>query len=78
MKKILNQKHSSTSGRTSKYTLPVRRETKYIVDLKPMLTPFVDFVWVDLSLNHIRLLSFIKVNHQGIPLCARGKVVNIN
>lgn len=78
MKKILNQKHSLTSGRTSKYTLPVRRETKYIVDLKPMLTPFVDFVWVDLSLNHIRLLSFIKVNHQGITLCARGKVVIIN
>lgn len=48
------------------------------IDLKPMLTSFVDFVWVDLSLNHIRLLSFIKVNHQGIPLCARGKVVNIN
>lgn len=43
-----------------------------------MLTSFVDFVWVDLSLNHIRLLSFIKVNHQGIPLCARGKVVIIN
>lgn len=48
------------------------------IDLKPMLTSFVDFVWVDLSLNHIRLLSFIKVNHQGIPLCARGKVVIIN
>lgn len=76
MKKILNQKHSLTSGRTSKYTLPVRRENQ--IDLKPMLTPFVDFVWVDLSLNHIRLLSFIKVNHQGITLCARGKVVIIN